>query len=333
MLIAKNIKKIFQLKERTGWFRSKVVRQITAVDDVSLEMTPGKIVGLLGINGAGKTTTIKMLAAMIEPTAGILQINGIDAIRYPMEVKKYLNVITGGERNIYWRLTAKENLEYFAALYHLKPSEINYYIEKSLSLVGLTEVVDVPVERYSKGMKQRLQIARGLVNDPMFLFLDEPTLGLDVVIAKELRQHIYRLAKNENKGVLLTTHYITEVEELCDYVYVMDKGRIIAQGSPSEITRVAIPEQRITITLPSLSLEAEEALKEVAAASDVHITFDHENSHTVVHIKSKDNLIMKFIKIVTENNIPVLNVSILEPRLEDALLQLATISKEGGEVD
>jgi ABC-2 type transport system ATP-binding protein len=141
-------------------------------------------------------------------------------------------MIAGGERMIYWRLTAKENLEYFGRLYNIPKGLLRERMEQLLGYVGLQEKEDTPVEQYSKGMKQRLQIARGLINDPKYIFMDEPTLGLDAPIARELRAFTRKLAKEQQKGILLTSHYIHEIEELCDYVYIIDKGKKLMEGVP-----------------------------------------------------------------------------------------------------
>ncbi|MCU0097489.1 ABC transporter ATP-binding protein [Bacillus sp. OR9] len=191
MLVATNLSKQFVYKESKGLFKKIIVKN--AVNDVSLKIESGKIVGLIGVNGAGKTTTIKMLASLIKPSTGEILIDNLDIIKEHKKAKRIINLISGGERNIYWRLTAQENLEYFGALYGIPKDVLNQRIETILEMVGLTESKDIPVERYSKGMKQRLQIARGLINDPKYIFLDEPTLGLDINIAKELRLYIRKL--------------------------------------------------------------------------------------------------------------------------------------------
>ncbi|MEM5597276.1 ABC transporter ATP-binding protein [Niallia circulans] len=144
-------------------------------------------------------------------------------------------MIAGGERMLYWRLTGSENLRYFGKLYQLSGLELEKRIAYLLDQVGLKEAKDIPVELYSKGMKQRLQIARGLINDPKYLFLDEPTLGLDAPVAKQLRGLVKNLAKQEDKGILLTSHYLEEVEELCDRIYIIEKGSIILDGTPEKI--------------------------------------------------------------------------------------------------
>ncbi|MGN1168416.1 MAG: ABC transporter ATP-binding protein [Lachnospiraceae bacterium] len=232
---AKHLVKDYVLKEKAGFLKPKKTKVIHAVKDISIEIPKGRIVGVLGINGAGKTTTIRMLASLIIPTQGSVTMNGVDAIQNHLWVKERINLISGGERNLYWRLTAKENLEYFGSLYGLSGDVLRDRIKELLKLVELEEAADIPVERYSKGMKQRLQIARGLINNPEYIFLDEPTLGLDIMIAKEIRGLISELATQKNKGILLTTHYISEAEELCDYIYVLDKGEVIAEGTKEEL--------------------------------------------------------------------------------------------------
>ncbi len=258
---AMHLVKDYTLQERTGLWKTKQKRIVHAVRDITLDIPKGKITGVLGINGAGKTTTIRMLASVIAPTAGTLTMNGRDAVRHHMWVKERINVISGGERNLYWRLTARENLRYFGNLYGISGNRLKERIEKLLNAVGLEEAADIPVERYSKGMKQRLQIARGLINDPEYIFLDEPTLGLDIVIAKEIRSLIADLAQKEEKGVLLTTHYISEAEELCDYIYVLDKGTIIAEGTKAQLKKLLSYEPRVVTRVEEPSLE--EALMEI----------------------------------------------------------------------
>ena len=244
-----------KIKEKSGLFGRKQKRVIHAVKDISLEIPQEKIIGVLGINGAGKTTTIRMLASIIAPTSGSLTMNGVDAVKNHLWIKERINVISGGERNLYWRLTAKENLRYFGSLYGLSGDDLDKRIAYLLRTVGLEEAANVPVERYSKGMKQRLQVARGLINDPIYLFMDEPTLGLDIVIAKEIRNLVSDLAHKEGRGILLTTHYISEAEELCDYIYILDKGRIIAEGTKEQLKGLLAYEPKVVTSVQEPSLE------------------------------------------------------------------------------
>ncbi len=283
-IIARYLVKDYILKEKKGLFARGQKKVVHAVKDLSLEIPQGKITGVLGINGAGKTTTIRMLASIIAPTSGSLTMNGVDAVKNHLWVKERINVISGGERNLYWRLTAKENLRYFGSLYGLSGNSLNEKIADLLKTVSLEEAADIPVERYSKGMKQRLQIARGLINDPEYLFMDEPTLGLDIVIAKEIRRLVQELAKEKKKGILLTTHYIREAEELCDYIYVLDKGKIIAQGTREELKELFMYKPQLLIKVKP---------------SDDHVL----------------NLLMK-------HQIQVDGLSIQEPELEEVLMKI-----------
>ena len=276
MIQAEHLSKTYVLKEKSHLFGKKKVRQISAVRDISLEIPKGKITGVLGINGAGKTTTIRMLASLITPTSGSLTMDGVDAVKNHLWVKERINMISGGERNLYWRLTAQENLRYFGSLYGIGKKELEERIGELLKTVGLEEAKDIPVERYSKGMKQRLQIARGLINEPEYLFLDEPTLGLDILIAKEIRELIHSLAKERGKGILLTTHYISEAEELCDYIYVLDQGQIIARGTKEELKEIFKVKPRMVVQEMSLEEDLMKIIKRSRGEGDGKDSACHE---------------------------------------------------------
>lgn len=322
MLIANDLKKTFKIKEKKKWYSIGDYKEIEAVNGLSIKIEPGKIVGLLGVNGAGKTTTIKMLSTMLAPTKGTLKVDGIDGIKEPQKVRKIINVISGGERNIYSRLTAKENLDYFGSLYNLNKRELEEYCELSLRLVGL-EKSNTPVERFSKGMKQRLQIARGLINNPKYLFLDEPTLGLDIAIAKDLRSYIKNLATEYNKGILLTTHYISEVEELCDWVYVIDKGSLLIEGTPEDIINKVKPEIKITILVPNLNEDLKNYLNKLRY-QNCNVEFKQKADLIEINVISSENITSQLMKKIMNNEIPILDLTLKEANLESALLKLAS---------
>lgn len=317
MLVSKNLSKIFKFKEKSGFFKRSENREVCAVDNVNITIEKGKIVGLLGINGAGKTTTIKMLAGLIEPTSGSIFLNDIDIVKEHRNAKQFINIITGGERSIYWRLTAKENLEYFGALYGIKKYDLSTRIDRILEKVGLDGVKNTPVERYSKGMKQRLQIARGLINNPEFIFLDEPTLGLDINIAKQLRDYIKELSKNENKGVLLTTHYIYEAEELCDYIYIIDKGKIISEGTPKELKSSLKLKEKTSISVSTMSEQLIKDLNTFKKENNVDISCSDNN----IIINSNIDYIGEIVKILNSNDITIREVKVYNTNLEDVLLE------------
>ncbi len=324
MIEATDLYKNYLIKSGHIWKRKKESKE--AVRGISLAIRPGQITGLLGVNGAGKTTTIKMLTTMISPTSGTIVIDGIDAVTNFMEAKKKLNLITGGERNIYWRLTAVENLEYFGSLYGMKKAELKSRIDEVLKIVDLEDQKDIPVEKYSKGMKQRLQIARGLINDPAYLFMDEPTLGLDIVITKSIHDYITKLAKNENKGILITTHYIFEAEELCDFIYVIDGGKIIASGTPQEIKLLYRPKKRFRITAAMLTDETVNTLKKLND-NDMEIIISQE-SHSF-EMKTERSNVQKIIGVLRKHDIDISNIETVDPTLEDALYDMVSGERRG----
>src|SRR5215470_7284279 len=225
-------------KTHTGTVRRKA-KEIEAVRGIDFEVREGELFGLLGPNGAGKTTTIKMLITLLIPTAGTARVLGLDVVKDAVAVRRRIGYVFGGERGVYDRLSGYDNLRYFAELYGVPPREQKPRIEGLLELVGLKGREHERAEGYSRGMKQRLHVARGLLHDPDVLFLDEPTIGLDPVGARELRATISQLIE-VGKTVLLTTHYMFEADELCDRIAVIAGGKILANGTPEDL------KQRVT---------------------------------------------------------------------------------------
>ncbi len=208
--------------------------EVEAVRGVSFAIEPGELFGLLGPNGAGKTTTIKMLITLLLPTSGSATILGLDVVRDAREVRRQIGYVFGGDRGLYERLSALDNLRYFAELYAVPARDQRARIGELLELVGLTGREKERVEGFSRGMRQRLHIARGLLHDPALLFLDEPSIGIDPVGARELRQTIAGL-RDQGKTILLTTHYMFEADELCDRIAVISTGELVAQGTPAQL--------------------------------------------------------------------------------------------------
>ncbi len=217
-------------KSNIGVIR-RTTKEIVAVDDVSFEIQEGELFGLLGPNGAGKTTTVKMLTTLLIPTGGSASVKGFDVVNQAEEVRRRIGFIFGGERGLYWRLSGIDNLRYFASLYSIDPDVTKQRIPYLLEMVGLEGRGEEKVQGYSRGMKQRLHVARTLLHDPDVLFLDEPTLGLDPVGAREFRQVILNL-QSEKKTILLTTHYMFEADALCDRIAVINRGCIVALDTP-----------------------------------------------------------------------------------------------------
>src|SRR3954466_10954371 len=217
----------------TGVVRRKPL-EVEAVRGVSFAVEQGELFGLLGPNGAGKTTTIKMLITLLLPTSGTARVPGAAAAPEPREARRKIGYVFGGDRGLYERLSALDNLRYFAELYGVSGARQRHRIDEVLELVGLKGREKERVEGYSRGMRQRLHIARGILHDPEVVFLDEPTIGVDPVGARELRAMIAGLV-DAGKTVLLTTHYMFEADSLCDRIAVIAQGQILAEGTPRDL--------------------------------------------------------------------------------------------------
>lgn len=228
-----HLKRIF--RAAIGVFK-RSIKEVVAVQDISFAVESGELFGLLGPNGAGKTTTVKMLTTLLIPTAGNATVAGMDVVKQATEVRKRIGFIFGGERGLYWRLSAEDNLRYFASLYGVDPEVSKKRIPYLLELVGLKGRGNEKVEGYSRGMKQRLHVARTLLHDPDILFLDEPTIGLDPVGARDFRQVILDL-QSQKKTILLTTHYMFEADLLCDRIAVINHGGMVALDTPGGLKK------------------------------------------------------------------------------------------------
>jgi ABC-2 type transport system ATP-binding protein len=219
---------------------------VTALDDVSLSIPTGEVHGLLGPNGAGKTTLVKILSTVLLPTSGTATVCGHDVVAETKAVRPLIGIVFGGERVLYTRLTARQNLDYWGALYRLPGSEIKRRRAELLDRVGLTDRADQRVEEFSRGMKQRLHLARGLMGDARVLFLDEPTTGMDPLAAREFRRLIAEL-KGEGRTILLTTHDMVEAETVCDRVTLIDRGRVLATETPRTLGTLISRFQRVDV--------------------------------------------------------------------------------------
>ncbi len=211
---------------------------------ISFSVERGELFGLLGPNGAGKTTTIKMLITLLLPTAGEARVLGLDVVADARAVRRRIGYVFGGDRGLYERLSGLDNLRYFAELYGVSGRSQRRRLDEVLELVGLKGREQERVEGYSRGMRQRLHIARGILHDPEIVFLDEPTIGVDPVGARELRKMIGDLV-SAGKTVLLTTHYMFEADALCDRIALIAKGTIVGEGTPAAL-KAAVADGRVT---------------------------------------------------------------------------------------
>lgn len=242
-----NVVEVYNLKrDYTGITGLSKKKSINALKGISFQVKKGEIFGLLGPNGAGKTTTIKILTTLLAPSFGEAKVLGFKCFGEESKIRPRINFIYGGERSLYWRLSAQDNLFYFGDLYKIPSKILKNRIPHLLDLVGLKGREHEKVEGYSKGMKQRLQIARGLINDPEILFLDEPTIGLDPVGAKDLRNIIASL-KKQGKTILLTTHYMYEADELCDRIAIINNGELIALDTSTGLKKHYLDDEKASL--------------------------------------------------------------------------------------
>jgi ABC-2 type transport system ATP-binding protein len=218
--------------------------EVVALDGVSLQIEEGEIHGLLGPNGAGKTTLVKILSTVLLPSSGSASVLGHDVVRDTKPVRGLIGIVFGGDRGLYWRLTGRQNLEYWAALYTVPAEETRARVGDLLERVGLADRADYLVETYSRGMKQRLHLARGLVGGARVLFLDEPTTGMDPVAARDFRQLVTDL-RAEGRTILLTTHDMAEAEAVCDRVALIDRGGLLAVETPRSLGALIAQNERI----------------------------------------------------------------------------------------
>ncbi len=311
-----HLRRVF--KTHTGVIK-RTAKEVLAVEDVSFEIHEGELFGLLGPNGAGKTTTVKMLTTLLIPTSGTATVGGFDVVKKAEEVRKRIGFIFGGERGLYWRLSGVDNLRYFASLYGVDPEVSKKRIPYLLDLVGLNGRGAEFVSGYSRGMKQRLHVARTLLHDPEILFLDEPTIGLDPVGARDFRQVILSL-QSEKKTILLTTHYMFEADALCDRIGVIDHGRIVALDTPdglkANVSDLNVVEVE-TFGVPDAMLEKLRALPFVAALS----VEDHEQKQMLLIQTPRGAEAVPDVMSALDGQ-RLGRVVVREPTLEDAYIRL-----------
>ncbi|HZM76389.1 MAG TPA: ABC transporter ATP-binding protein [Candidatus Limnocylindrales bacterium] len=290
-----------------------------AVDDISFQVRQGELFGILGPNGAGKTTTIKVMLTTLLPTSGRVRVLGYDVERDTKQVRRHIGYVLGGDKGFYDRLSARQNMTYFADLYEV-PSRIQRTrIGELLELVGLGDRSADKVETFSRGMKQRLHIARSLIHDPQVLFLDEPTSGIDPVGARQLRELTGDLTAR-GKTVVLTTHDMREAEALCERLIVVSRGSIVAEGKPASVKHRAGVFRVTEVELMGVEPRALASLEEIDGITHVHV--QALGTHQVVQIQSRADTdcmpaVMQRLGPVQFNRIET-----REPTLEDAYVAL-----------
>lgn len=296
---------------------TKQFKQMKAVNGVNLFLEKGEIVGLLGPNGAGKSTTISMISTLIPPTSGDVRFNNESVLKNPTKLRKVLGVVPQ-EIALYTDLSAKENLYFFGRMYRLSGSGLRKKVDEILELIGLTERQNDLVKHFSGGMKRRLNIGVALLHEPEFIIMDEPTVGIDPQSRNYILETVKRLNQEKQMTVLYTSHYMEEVEFLCDRIYIMDKGSIIASGTKEEIKNILSSENTVQIKVERVHEPFIDALRAEPIINRVTV----QDRLITILTPKEVNVFNMLFKLAEKTNTVLTSVEIQTPTLEDVFLHL-----------
>ncbi len=284
-----------------------------AVDHISFNVENGEIFTLLGPNGAGKTTTIKILTTLLKPTSGTAKVAGFDVDKDKDSVRKSIGIVFQ-EPSLDWRLTGRENLDFHARIYGIGREEREERIEEVLKLVELKDKGGVVVDKYSGGMKRRLELARGFIHNPKVLFLDEPTLGLDTHTRRRIWDYIRELNDSEGVTIVLTTHHMEEADYLCDRVGIMDRGEIIALDTPKNLKDL------IGSDVVSLEMNTGSYNTGIFKKLDFITDFRKQDDFVMLKMERGDLRIPAIMEVAMREGIEIKSVNLRKPSLEDVFL-------------
>ncbi len=290
---------------------------VTAVDDVSFEIEPGSVVGLLGPNGAGKTTTIKSILGMVLPDAGDVRIDGVDVYDRPRAAYAHVDAMLEGARNDYWRLTVRENLRYFATIGGVDPDSVADRHDHLLEKLDLADRADEAVRDLSRGMKQKVSLASVLAGGADVVFLDEPTLGLDIESSLTLREELRRIVDERDLTVVVSSHDMDVIEDICDRVVIMHEGRVVADDTVANLLR-SFDTRGYRITSPDLDDRTVEALRDRFDVVDVAAFGDS----TQLEVEADSEAFYDLAATLRERGVTLEAVDTVEPDLEDAFVEL-----------
>nr|WP_144928679.1 ABC transporter ATP-binding protein [Paenibacillus bovis] len=296
---------------------SKTFKDKKAVDEIDLYLQEGESVGLLGPNGAGKSTTISMISSLLKPTSGDVRLNGKSTIKAPSELRKVLGVVPQ-EIALYEELSALENLKFFGKIYQVKKDVLDNRIQEVLEMVGLKDRQKELVKTFSGGMKRRVNIAAALLHQPKIIILDEPTVGIDPQSRNHILETVKKLNEENGTTVLYTSHYMEEVEQLCNRVYIMDHGKVVASGSKSELLSILSSEDTIQVQLSKQSNELMKSIKGIEYVRQVEET----NDGLRIICKKGSNILSDLVHATEILGIQISHYQVEVPSLEDVFLHL-----------
>jgi ABC-2 type transport system ATP-binding protein len=311
---------VIEIRDLHKEYRSRG-RDVRALNGISLDIEEGEFFGLLGPNGAGKTTLIQCITTLLIPTSGTVSVCGHDVLREPSKVRASIGCMLTGERSVYWKLSGRENLDYFGALYHMSRADRRRRVEDLVSMLSMEEFIDRRVETYSSGQRMKVAFAKTLIADPPVVILDEPTITLDVLASRELRQ-IIREVNRGGTTVIYTTHLMFEAEELCDRVAIIDDGVIKGLDTVDGLKGLAGVQRRVRLSVSDPARVAE-ALRDVEGVGDV----GREDGSVVV--VGADSALDGIIRAVVSSGATLKNVEVSSPDLETVFLTLTGRRLEG----
>lgn len=316
----KDLGRIYKIR---GSKKEKQIRkELVALENVNLTVERGELFGLLGPNGAGKTTLIKILTTLLAPTSGWARVASHDVVKHPNLVRPLINMVSGGESSGYGLLTVRENLWMFSQFYGMPSKEANQRIVDLLKMVGLEDRLHTKSSDLSTGLRQKMNIVRGFLTDPEVLFLDEPTLGLDVGAARDVRRLIRGwMDADKSRTLLLTTHYMVEAEELCDRVAIINKGRVLACDTPANLKRKLQRDAIFEIETSPLNGLTPQMLQDQPEVRKAALT-DIEGGARLELILEEESALASVINILTQKDVKVMRLSKREPTLEDVFMDL-----------
>jgi ABC-2 type transport system ATP-binding protein len=316
-----DLRRIYKIR---GPKRKDDPKEVVALDGVDLEIQRGELFGLLGPNGAGKTTLIKILSTLLMPSTGTALVDGLDVVKDVQEIRRRISMVSGGETSGYGLLTVEENLWMFARFYGLESSVARERINKMLDIVGLGDRKRTKISDLSTGLRQKMNFVRGFISDPNVVFLDEPTLGLDVSAAREVRGFVQQWMKeNVDRSLLLTTHYMAEADELCDRLAIIDKGKVLALDTPDNLKHRLQREAIFKLKIEALGSRPSNGLTIESMPGVKSADVQHVNGHSELSlILEAEDALPAVLTHLSGRGSNLIALEKREPTLEDVFIQL-----------